>query len=126
MKHHDPPGQGWTVVLRRQPSRMVAGRPEGGYADAYELVCCECGDDPDTDYRDVSAWLQHVRGPYLFAAGIEAYATHVRQYHAAPEMVGSRPRISLQRPLLSRPGISRHPRAARIPCPRPPRDSGRP
>lgn len=34
-------GLGWMVVLRRQPVWIVAGRVEGGYTDAYELVCCE-------------------------------------------------------------------------------------
>jgi hypothetical protein len=28
------PGHGWTVVLRRQPARIVDGRPQGGYTDA--------------------------------------------------------------------------------------------
>jgi hypothetical protein len=37
---------GWTLVLRRQPVHMVAGRPDCGYADAFELICCDCGDDP--------------------------------------------------------------------------------
>ena len=40
------PGHGWTVVLRRMPIRIVAGRQEGGYTDAFEIVCCDCGDDP--------------------------------------------------------------------------------
>jgi hypothetical protein len=54
MTDQDQAGLGWTVVLRRQPVRIVAGRAEGGYTDAYELVCCECGDHPDLDYREVS------------------------------------------------------------------------
>ena len=37
---------GWTVVLRRQPVRMVEGRAEGGYTDVFELICRDCGDDP--------------------------------------------------------------------------------
>ena len=78
------PGQaelGWTVVLRRQPVRIVAGQVEGGYTDAYELVCCECGDHPDTDYREVSSGLRQIRGPYPFVAGIAAYQSHVSRYH---------------------------------------------
>jgi len=59
----DQDGLGLTVVLRRQPVRIVAGRAEGGYTDAYELVCCECGDHPDLDYRAVSPELQQIRGP---------------------------------------------------------------
>ena len=66
MQAHDEPALGWTLVLRRQPVRLVAGRPEGGYTDAYELICCDCGDDPDLDYRDVSPGLQRIRGPYGF------------------------------------------------------------
>ena len=54
MQAHDELTLGWTVVLRRQPVHLMEGRPEGGYTDAYELVCCDCGDDPDLDYRDVS------------------------------------------------------------------------
>jgi hypothetical protein len=74
------PGRGWTVVLRRQPARIVAGRPEGGYTDAYELVCCDCGDDPDLDFREISPELQRVRGPYPIAEGVSAYTRHVRRH----------------------------------------------
>ena len=81
MSGQDQPGLGWTVVLRRQPARIVQGRVEGGYTDAYELVCCECGDHPDLDYREVSARLRQIRGPYLIAAGIAAYERHVSRYH---------------------------------------------
>jgi hypothetical protein len=81
-------GLGWTVVLRRQPARMVAGRPEGGYTDAYELVCCDCGDDPDLDYREVSPELQQVRGPYPIADGVAAYAAHVRRHPGTPPRPG--------------------------------------
>jgi hypothetical protein len=69
------------VVLRRQAVHLVHGRPEGGYTDAYELVCCDCGDDPDLDYRDVSPRLQRIRGPYKFSVGIAAYGQHVRLQH---------------------------------------------
>jgi hypothetical protein len=61
---------------------MVRGQPEGGYTDAYELVCCDCGDDPDLDYREVSPELRRIRGPYLIAAGVAAYTRHVRLYHS--------------------------------------------
>jgi hypothetical protein len=72
------PGEDWTVVLRRQPARIVEGRPEGGYTDVYEIICCDCGDDPDLDYHEVSPRLQLVRGPYPIAAGAAAYKRHVR------------------------------------------------
>ena len=64
-------------------SRSASWRahPEGGYTDAYELICCDCGDDPDLDYRQVPPQLQQIRGPYRFAAGIAAYQQHVRQHH---------------------------------------------
>jgi hypothetical protein len=62
---------------------MVDGQPQGGYTDAFELICCDCGDDPGLDYRDVSPQLQQVRGPYRIAAGIAAYDKHVRQHKRA-------------------------------------------
>jgi hypothetical protein len=49
-------------------TRIVEGRAEGGYMDVYELICCDCGDHPDLDYRDVSPEL-----PYPIAAGVAAY-----------------------------------------------------
>ena len=76
MATRDQPGDGWTVVLRRQPARMIEGRPEGGYTDLFEIICCDCGDQPGLDYRDVSSVLQRVRGPYLAADGIAAYVRH--------------------------------------------------
>ena len=84
------PGLGWTVVLRRMPARIVAGRPEGGYTNAFEIVCCHCGDDPDLDYRDVSPELQRIRGPYQpIAAGATAYEKHVALHHrrASPRVL---------------------------------------
>jgi hypothetical protein len=74
------PEHGWTVVLRRQPPRIVDGRPQGGYTDAFEIICCDCGDDPDLDYREVSPDLQRIRGPYPVAVGVAAYAKHVARH----------------------------------------------
>jgi hypothetical protein len=74
----DQPGDGWTLVLRRQPIRIVEGQPEGGYTDAFEIICCDCGDHPDQDYREVSPELQLVRGPYPIADGVAAYGRHRR------------------------------------------------
>lgn len=51
------------MVLRRQPARIAEGRVHGYYTDAWELVCCDCGDHPDLDYPDVSPELQWIRGP---------------------------------------------------------------
>jgi len=84
MQTYDEPALGWTLVLRRQPVRLVEGRPEGGYTDAYELICGDCGDDPDLDYRDVSPDFRRIRGPYRFSVGIEAYEEHDRLQHRQP------------------------------------------
>jgi hypothetical protein len=83
MATRDQPGDGWTVVLRRQPARIVQGRPEGGYTDLFEIICCDCGDRPDLDYSAVSPMLQQVRGPYPIADGITAYVTYVRLHQPA-------------------------------------------
>ena len=86
MNNQDQPGRGWTVVLRRQPARIVEGRAEGGYTDEYEIICCDCGDDPDLDYREVSPALQRIPGPYPVAAGITAYVKHARR-HPRPQRI---------------------------------------
>ena len=86
MNNQGRAGHGWTVVLRRRPARIVEGRPEGGYTDEYEIICCDCGDDPDRDYREVSAELQRIRGPYPIAAGITAYVKHARR-HPRPQRI---------------------------------------
>ena len=71
------PGHGRTASLRRQPARIVAGRVEGGYTDAFELICGECGDHPYVDYRDIPHRLQRLRGPYSLEAGLRAYEEHL-------------------------------------------------
>ena len=83
MATHDQRVDGWTTVLRRQPARIVDGRAEGPYADAFELICCDCGDDPGLDHSEVSPRLQVVRGPYKFADGVAAYEAHVRRHTPA-------------------------------------------
>jgi hypothetical protein len=74
----------WTVVLRRRPARIVDGQPEGGYTDAFEIICCDCGDHPELDFRDVSPQLRRIRGPYTIAAGVTAYLKHVKQHPNRP------------------------------------------
>ena len=74
------PGVDWTVVLRRRPARLVAGEPEGGYTDMFEVICCYCGDDPDLDYREVCRRIQRIRGPYPIVTGIAAYKQHLKQH----------------------------------------------
>jgi hypothetical protein len=81
MQTCDQPALGWTLVLRRQPVRTIGSRPEGGHTDVFELICCDCGDHPDLDYRDVSAELQRIRGPYRLATGIAGYGKHLTLNH---------------------------------------------
>jgi hypothetical protein len=71
------PGHGRTASLRRQPAGIVEGRIEGGYTDAFELICGECGDHPYVDYRDIPPRLQQLRGPYPMEAGLTAYEEHL-------------------------------------------------
>ena len=71
------PGHGCTAVLRSQPILVVDDRAEGGCIGAFELICCECGDNPDLDYSQVSPRLQQIRGPYTIAAGLAAYEQHL-------------------------------------------------
>ena len=87
MNDQDQRWPGWTVVLRRRPARIVEGRPEGGYTEEWEIICCDCGDDPGLDYREVSPALQRIRGPYPFAVGITAYVQHARR-HPTPQGSG--------------------------------------
>ena len=101
MNSQGQPGHGWTVVLRRRPARIVAGRPEGGYTDEYEIICCDCGDDPDLDHREVSPELQRIRGPYTIAAGITAYVKHARR-HPSPSECATWPAARLAMPTGAR------------------------
>ena len=84
MQTSDQARLGWTVVLRRRPARIVGGQPEGGYGDAFEIICCHCGDDPDLDYREVSPELQQIRGHNPVTVGIAAYVKHVRLHKRRP------------------------------------------
>ena len=49
----DKPGDSCTSGPRRQPVRVVEEGPEGGCTQAFELLCCECGDYHDLDYREL-------------------------------------------------------------------------
>jgi hypothetical protein len=69
------------VVSRRQPVRVVEGQVEGGYTDVFELICCDCGDHPDLDYRDIAPEFQRIRGPYPLVVGVAAYREHLEQHH---------------------------------------------
>lgn len=71
-------GHGITASIRRQPVRIVEGRREGGYRDAFEVVCCDCGDHPYWDYSEISLSLRQIRGPYAtMAAALAAYEQHL-------------------------------------------------
>jgi hypothetical protein len=50
---------------------------EGGYTDAFELICCECADHSYLDYSEISPRLQRIRGPYTMRAGIAGYEKHL-------------------------------------------------
>ena len=72
------PGHGITASLRRQPVRIVEGREEGGFRDAFEVVCCDCGDHLYWDYSEISLSLQRIRGPYTtMVAALAAYEEHL-------------------------------------------------
>jgi hypothetical protein len=80
-------GQRRDLVLRRQPASMTDGRPAGGYTDAFEIICRDCGDDPGLDYYEVSPELQRIRGLYPIAVGIAAYEKHI-EWHDSARRVG--------------------------------------
>lgn len=85
MKTRSQARQDWTLVLRRQPvkpARTARGQLKDRYADVYELICCDCGDDPDLDYRDTSPELQQIRGPYPIVDGVAAYERHARRHES--------------------------------------------
>ena len=84
MTVHDHSRNGTTAVLRRQPTRVSDGQPQGPYTDAFEIICGGCGDDPGLDYREVSPRLQLVRGPYPIKDGIAAYEIHLRLHRDRP------------------------------------------
>ena len=46
----DQAGNDCTAILRREPVRIAASRPEGGYTSSFEVICFDCGDDPCRDY----------------------------------------------------------------------------
>ena len=85
------PGLGLGVVLRRQPPCIIDGRPGGGYGDASEIICRDCGDDPGLDYRAVSPRLRLVAGPYPLAVGVAAYEQHIEGHQQAAAQASDRP-----------------------------------
>ena len=71
------PGHGRTAFVRRRPVRIVAGCFEGGYADAFELICPDYGDNPYVDYFEAPARLQWLRGPFTLQAALQEYDEHL-------------------------------------------------
>lgn len=71
------PTRASTMTLRRQKAHTAGGNLDGGYTDAFEIICCDCGDDPRRDYQDVPPRLQRLRGPYKLGAGVTQYEAHV-------------------------------------------------
>jgi hypothetical protein len=60
----------------------VDGKPDGGYTDAFEIICSACGDDPKWDYHDVPAPLRRIRGPYHIDTGVTQYEAHIAWHEA--------------------------------------------
>ena len=81
MQTYEQPALGWTVVLRRRPVRSAEDRAQDGYTNTFEIICCDCGDHPDRDYRDVEPRLRRIRGPYPLAVGVAAYEEHLKLHH---------------------------------------------
>lgn len=79
------PGHGSTAVLRTQPTLIVDGRVERGNTTMFELICCECGDNPYLDYSQISPRLQQLRGPYAIVEGLAAYEQHLGLTGDVPE-----------------------------------------
>jgi hypothetical protein len=71
------PGHGGAAFVRSQPVRIVDGHIHDGYNGVYELICPNCGDDPDLDYLEVAPRLQWLRGPRTLTGGLAAYHKHL-------------------------------------------------
>jgi len=63
--------------VRRQPTRIVDGRVQGGYTSLFELICPGCGDNPYVDYAEIPPRLQCLRGPLTLEAALQAYDEHL-------------------------------------------------
>jgi len=80
----DAGGPDWTISLRRRPASLGNGCQDDDHAAIFELVCRLCGDDPALGYRQVSAELRRIRGPYPMSEGTEAFACH-QEVHGTAE-----------------------------------------
>ena len=71
-------GHGITASIRRQPVLFAEGPREGGFRDAFEVICGDCGDQLYWDYSEIPLSLQRIRGPYAtMAAALAAYDQHL-------------------------------------------------
>lgn len=57
----------------------------------YEVICCECGDDPAQGYREASAGFRRIRGPYPLMVGVALFLQHVQLHDTAEETTASHP-----------------------------------
>ena len=71
------PGHGRTAFVRRQPTRIVEGRVDGGHTGVFEFICPGCGDNPCVDYSEIPQQLQRLRGPLTLEAALDAYDRHL-------------------------------------------------
>jgi hypothetical protein len=85
-KHEHEREPDWIIVLRRNSASPGNNNPKDPGAETFEIICRECGDDPALDYREVSAELQQIRGPYTFSAGSAAFGKHVESHPGTEEM----------------------------------------
>ena len=92
MRACEQPALGWTLVMRRRVSAWWTGGCKAATRTCSELICCDCGDHPDLDYREVSPELQRIRGPYPIAVGVAAYEEHLDLPQPARAGAGDRPR----------------------------------
>ena len=71
-------GHGIAASIRRQPVLFAEGAKEGGFRDAFEVICCDCGDHLYWDYSEIPLSLQRIRGPYpTMATALAAYDQHL-------------------------------------------------
>ena len=71
-----PRGNDWTVVLGRQPTRIVEGQPEGPCTDAFEIICCG-GDHPSRTTARPDPGFSGSAGRNPIANGITAGRKHL-------------------------------------------------
>jgi hypothetical protein len=71
------PGHGTAAFMRNQPACIADGHIHGGYNGVYELICPDCGDDPDLNYLEVTPQLQWLRGPRTLIGALTAYHKHL-------------------------------------------------